>query len=269
MTPNLNPEFTAAPFGAHKTTWGNPTMDTLPHDLLVKTCKELDPISLCRFSRVSKALRVPAEVDEVWLVAHGFRKRLAKSHVLYEVDRMELRRERAQICRSIVEGACTQVGLQYATARSASDMAAQTLLRLSERFSDVRIQDLHMRQSVAYTNTQMFIEGLLTNDWETGRNTFDRVLRDVRIAQDALDDAMVDLRNAEYYEWSAETDVSILRYALGVPLRHRTWLDIEKEWRTALHTWTENDTRENFEEVYRLGVLLSHELGIQDHQLLY
>jgi hypothetical protein len=126
-----------------------------------------------------------------------------------------------------------------------------------------------MRQSVAYTNSAIFIEGLLTGDWETARNTFDRALRDVRTAQDALDNAMVDLRDAEYFEWSAETDVSILRYALGVPLRLRTWLEIEKDWRTALRVWTENDTAENFEDVHRAGVLLSYELGILDHQLIY
>ena len=244
-------------------------MDILPCDLLVKTCKELDPISLCRLSQVSKAFRVPSEDDEVWLIAHGFRKRVTKAHVLYEVDRMESRRSIAETCRDIVSRLSADVALQYATARTASDMTTQTLLRLSDRFSDVRIQDLHMRQSVEYTNSSIFIEGLLTGDWETARNTFDRALRDVRTSQDALDNAMVDLRDAEYFEWSAETDVSILRYALGVPLRLRTWLEIEKEWRTALRVWTENDTSENFEDVYRLGVLLSYELGILDHQLIY
>jgi hypothetical protein len=244
-------------------------MDTLPCDLLVKTFKELDPISLCRLAQVSKAFRVPAEADEVWLVAHGFRKRLTESHVLYEVDRMNSRRTIAQTCRDIVARSSADVALQYSTARAASDMTVQTLSRLSDRFSDVHIHDLHMRQSVQYANTAIFIEGLLTGDWETARNTFDRALRDVRIAQDALDNAMVDLRDAEYFEWSAETDVSILRYALGVPLRLRTWLEIEKEWRTALRVWTENDTAENFEDVHRAGVLLSYELGILDHQLIY
>jgi hypothetical protein len=126
-----------------------------------------------------------------------------------------------------------------------------------------------MRQSVAYTNSEMFIEGLMTGDWETARNSLDRSLQDLRIAQDALDNVMVDLRDAEYFEWSAETDVSILRYALGVPLRLRTWLEIEKEWRASLQKWIENDTLENFEDVHRTGVLLSHELGILDHQLMY
>jgi len=244
-------------------------MDTLPCDLLGKMFKELDPISLCRLSQVSKAFRVPAESDEVWLVSHGFRKRVTQAHVLYEVDRMDSRRSIAETCRDIVERVSGGVALQYATARAASDMATQTLLRLSERFSDVRAQDLHMRQSVAYTNTTIFIDGLMTGDWETARNTFDRALRDVRIAQDALDNAMVDLRDAEYFEWSAETDVSILRYALGVPLRQRTWLEIEKEWRAALRKWFENDSPDNFEDVHRTGVLLSHELGILDHQLIY
>jgi hypothetical protein len=244
-------------------------MDALPCDLLVKTFKELDPISLCRLSQVSKAFRVPAEADEVWLVAHGFRKRLTKSHVLYEVDRMESKRAIAETRREIVGRASASVALQFATTRAASDMTTQTLLRLADRFSDVRAQDLHMRQSVAYTNSSIFIEGLLTGDWETARDTFDRALRDVRISQDALDNAMVDLRDAEYFEWSAETDVSILRYALGVPLRLRTWLEIEKEWRASLQKWIENDTLENFEDVHRTGVLLSHELGILDHQLMY
>jgi len=244
-------------------------MDTLPCDLLVKTCKELDPISLCRLARVSKAFRVPSEDDEVWIVAHGFRKRVTKAHVLYEVDRMDSRRSIADTCRDIVSRVSADVALHYATARAASDMTTQTLLRLSDRFSDVHVQDLHMRQSVAYTNTSTFIEGLMTGDWETARNTFDRALRDVRSAQDALDNVMVDLRDAEYFEWSAETDVSILRYALGVPLRLRSWLEIENDWRAALRKWFENDTPENFEEVHRLGVLLSHELGILDHQLIY
>lgn len=244
-------------------------MDTLPCDLLVKTCKELDPISLCRLSRVSKAFRVPSEDDEVWIAAHGFRKRVTKAHVLYEVDRMDSRRSIADTCRDIVSRFSADVALHYATARAASDITTQTLLRLSDRFSDVRVQDLHMRQSVAYTNAAIFIDGLMTRDWETARNTFDRALRDVRIAQDALDNAMVDLRDAEYFEWSAETDVSILRYALGVPLSLRTWLEIENEWRAALRKWFENDTPENFEEVHRLGVILSHELGILDHQLIY
>ena len=244
-------------------------MNTLPCDLLVKTFKELDPISLCRLSQVSKAFRVSAESDEVWLVAHGFRKRVTKAHVLYEVDRMDSRRSIAETCRDIVNRVSANVALHYATARAASDMTTQTLLRLSDRFSDVRAQDLHMRQSVAYTNTTIFIDGLMTGDWETARNTFDRALRDVRIAQDALDNAMVDLRDAEYFEWSAETDVSILRYALGVPLRLRTWLETENEWRAALRKWFENDTVENFEDVHRMGVLLSHELGILDHQLIY
>lgn len=244
-------------------------MDTLPCDLMVKTFKELDPISLCRLTQVSKAFRVPSEADEVWLVAHGFRKRLTESHVLYEVDRMESRRATAENRRAIVTGASARVALSYATVRAAGDITSQTQLRLSERFSDVHVQDLHMRRSNEYTNSSIFIEGLLIGDWELARNTFDIALRDVRIAQDALDNAMVDLRDAEYFEWSAETDVSILRYSLGVPLRLRTWLDVEKEWRSALHSWTENDTAENFEEVYRLGVLLSFELGIQDHQLIY
>lgn len=244
-------------------------MDTLPCDLLVKTFKELDPISLCRLSRVSKALRVPSEDDEVWIVAHGFRKRVTKAHVLFEVDRMDSRRSIADTCRDIVSRVSADVALHYATARAASDMTTQTLLRLSDRFSDVRVQDLHMRQSVAYTNTSTFIEGLMTSDWETARNTFDRALRDVRTAQDALDNVMVDLRDAEYYEWSAETDVSILRYALGVPLSLRTWLGLENEWRAALRKRFENDTPENFEDVHRIGVLLSHELGILDHQLIY
>jgi hypothetical protein len=236
---------------------------------MVKTFKELDPISLCRLTQVSKAFRVPSEADEVWLVAHGFRKRLTESHVLYEVDRMESRRATAENRRAIVTGASARVALSYATVRAAGDITSQTQLRLSERFSDVHVQDLHMRRSNEYTNSSIFIEGLLIGDWELARNTFDIALRDVRIAQDALDNAMVDLRDAEYFEWSAETDVSILRYSLGVPLRLRTWLDVEKEWRSALHSWTENDTAENFEEVYRLGVLLSFELGIQDHQLIY
>ncbi len=244
-------------------------MDALPCDLLVKTFKELDPTSLCRLSQVSKAFRVPADADEVWLVSHGFRKRVTKAHVLYEVDRMDSRRSIAETCRDIVIRVSADVALHYATARTASDMTTQTLLRLSERFSDVRAQDLHMRRSVAYTNTSTFIDGLMTGDWETARNTFDRALRDVRIAQDALDNAMVDLRDAEYFEWSAETDVSILRYALGVPLRLRTWLEIENEWRAALRKWFENDSPENFEDVHRTGVLLSHELGILDHQLMY
>jgi hypothetical protein len=218
---------------------------------------------------VSKAFRVPSEDDEVWIAAHGFRKRVTKAHVLYEVDRMDSRRSIADTCRDIVSRFSADVALHYATARAASDITTQTLLRLSDRFSDVRVQDLHMRQSVAYTNAAIFIDGLMTRDWETARNTFDRALRDVRIAQDALDNAMVDLRDAEYFEWSAETDVSILRYALGVPLSLRTWLEIENEWRAALRKWFENDTPENFEEVHRLGVILSHELGILDHQLIY
>jgi hypothetical protein len=44
-------------------------MDTLPCDLLGKTFKELDPISLCRLAQVSKAFRVPADADEVWRAA--------------------------------------------------------------------------------------------------------------------------------------------------------------------------------------------------------
>ena len=244
-------------------------MDLLPQDLLLKTFKELDPISLCRLSQVSKAFRVPSEADEVWLVAHGFRKRLTESHVLYEVDRMESRRATAENRRAIVTSARERVALSYATVRAAGDITSQTQLRLSERFSDVHVQDLHMRRSNEYTNSSIFIEGLLIGDWELARNTFDIALRDVRIAQDALDDAMVDLRDAEYFVWSAETDVDILRYSLGVPLRLRTWLDLEREWRFALRSWTENDTAENFEEVHRLGVLLSFELGIQDHQLIY
>jgi hypothetical protein len=182
---------------------------------------------------------------------------------------MESKRAIAETRREIVGRASASVALQFATTRAASDMATQTLLRLSDRFSDVRAQDLHMRKSVAYTNSSIFLEGLFKNDWETARDTFDRALRDVRISQDALDNAMVDLRDAEYFEWSAETDVSILRYALGVPLRLRTWLEIEKEWRAALRAWTENDSSENFQEVHRLGVLLSIELGILDHQLIY
>jgi hypothetical protein len=262
----------AAPFGVHKTTWGNPytfNMDALPQDLLVKTFKQLDPISLCRLSQVSKEFKVHAEDDEVWLVCHGFRKKLTKAHVLYEVDRMETRRARADTCRDIVGGASRRVAMCYSNSRVMSDVTSRTLSRLGERFSDVRIQDLHMRQSVAYTNSEMFIEGLMTGDWETARNSFDRSLQDLRIAQDALNDVMADLRDAEYFEWSADTDVSILRYSLGVPLRLRTWLDVEKEWRTALRLWTENDSPDNFEEVYRLGLLLSHELGILDNQLIY
>jgi hypothetical protein len=148
-------------------------------------------------------------------------------------------------------------------------MTTQAILRLTEHFSEVRVQDLHMRRSVQYTNSTLFVEGLLSGDWELARNTLDRALRDGRIASDVLDNAMEELRNAEYFEWSAETDVSILMYALSVPLRLRTWLEIEKEWRAALRAWTENDISENFQEVHRLGVLLSIELGILDHQLIY
>jgi len=236
---------------------------------MVKTFKELDPISLCRLTQVSKAFRVPSEADEVWLVAHGFRKRLTESHVIYEVDQMESRRATAENRRAIVTGASERVALSYATVRAAGDITSQTQLRLSERFSDVHVQDLHMRRSNEYTNSSIFIEGLLIGDWELARDTYDRALRDVRIAQDVLDDAMVDLREAEYFVWSAETDVDILRYSLGVPLRLRTWLNLERDWRFALQSWTENDTAENFDEVHRLGVLLSFELGIQDHQLIY
>lgn len=244
-------------------------MDTLPCDLLVKTFKELDPISLCRLSQVSKAFRVSADADEAWIVAHGFRKRVTKAHVLYEADHMDSRRQNAAQCRDIVNNASAAVALQYATAREASAAVNAATWRLTDRFSHVRIQDLHMRWSVAYTNSDMYIEGLLTVDWEIARNTLDNAMRDIRMANDTLDNATVDLREAEYFEWSAEIDVSMLRYSLGVPLRLRTWLGIEQEWRAALRTWMENDIPENFAEVHRLGVLLSFELGILDHQLIY
>lgn len=244
-------------------------MDTLACDLLVKTFKELNPISLCRLSQVSKAFRVPADADEVWLVCHGFRKRLTESCVLYELERMESGRQNAERCRDIVANASATVALHYATAREASASVNAATWRLTERFSTAHIRDLHMRRSVAYTNSDMYIEGLLTVDWEIARNTLNNAMRDIRMANDALDNVMVDLRDAEYFEWSAETDVSMLRYSLGVPLRLRTWLGIENEWRAALRTWMENDIPENFAEVHRLGVLLSFELGILDHQLIY
>lgn len=63
----------AAPFGVHKTTWGNPyIMDKLSEDLLQAIFQELDAVTLLTLSRVSKEFQFAADSDSTWKYAHGF-----------------------------------------------------------------------------------------------------------------------------------------------------------------------------------------------------
>jgi len=61
----------AAPFGVHKTTWGNPyNMDKLSDDLICSIFQELDAVTLLTLSLVSKGFQISA--DSAWTYVHGF-----------------------------------------------------------------------------------------------------------------------------------------------------------------------------------------------------
>lgn len=229
-------------------------MDTLPQDLLLKTFVELDPRSLCRLAQVSKAFRVPAESDEVWLVAHGWRKTFSRTLEMWLSTRVEHEAGTLNELDTGVGSLTAHVSLRCAEVLEARDSMFQALDRLTAQFSNVSLRAL---QDNIYT------EPRLTTHLEIERKRFDRALRNHRTAQDALDAIMVQFRTNERLAMATRLELLLLKHSLSTPLALRTWLAAEIQWRSAHIRWTYQDTPENSSEANRLESLLYFALGLE------
>lgn len=229
-------------------------MDMLPQDLLLKTFKELDPISLCRLAQVSKAFRVPAETDEVWLVAHGWQKTFSRKLELWLSTRVDHEARHINELDTGVGSLTAHVSLRCGEVVEARDSMSRALDRLTAQFSNVSLRAL---QDNIYT------EPRLTEHWEIERKRFDRALRNHRSSQDALDVIMEQYRIAERLAMATRLELLVFKHALGTPLALRTWLATEIQWRSAHIRWTYQDTPENSSEAYRLESALYFALGLE------
>ena len=229
-------------------------MDTLPQDLLLKTFKELDPISLCRLAQVSKAFRVPAESDEVWLVAHGWQKTFSRTLELWLSTRVDHETRYLPELDTGVGSLTAHVSLRCAEVVEARDSMSRALDRLTTQFSNVSPRAL---QGNIYT------EPRLTTHWGIERKRFDRALRNRRSAQDALDAMMEQFRKAERLAIATRLELHLLKHSLSTPLALRTWLATEIQWRGAHIRWTYQDTPENSSEAYRLESVLYFALRLE------
>lgn len=229
-------------------------MDTLPQDLLLKTFKELDPRSLCRLAQVSKAFRVPAESDEVWLVAHGWPKTFSRKLELWLSTRVDHETRYLNELDTGVGSLTAHVSLRCAEVVEARDSMSRALDRLTAQFSNVSPRAL---QDNIYT------EPRLTAHWDIERKRFDRALRNHGIAQDALDAMMVQFRTTERLAMATRLELLLLQHSLSTPLVLRTWLDTEIQWRSAHIRWTYQDTLENSSEADRLESALYFALVLE------
>jgi len=229
-------------------------MDTLPRDLLLKTFKELDPCSLCRLAQVSKAFRVPAEADEVWLVAHGWPKTFSRNLKLWLSNRVGHETRYLNELDTGVGSLTAHVSLRCAEVVEARDSMSRALVRLTTQFSNVSPRTL---QDNIYTEPQ------LTTHWKIERKRFDRALRNRRAAQDALDAMMEQFRTGERLVLATRLEMLILKRSLSTTLALRTWLATEIQWRTAHIRWTYQDTSENSSEAYRLESALYFAMGLK------
>lgn len=258
MVQRLNLIYAAAPFGVHKSTRRNLThfisMDTLPQDLLLKTFKELDPCSLCRLAQVSKAFRVPAEADEVWLAANGWPKTFSRKLEMWLSTRVDHETRYLNELDTGVGSLTAHVSLRCAEVVEARDSMSRALDRLTAQFSKVSLRDL---QDNIYTQRR------LSTHWEIERKRFDRALRNRGVAQDALDAMMVQFRTAERLALATRLEMRILKHSLSTSLALRTWLATEIQWRAAHIRWTYQDTSENSSEAYRLESELYFAMGLK------
>jgi hypothetical protein len=229
-------------------------MDTLPQDLLLKTFKELDPRSLCRLAQVSKAFRVPAESDEVWLVAHGWQKTFSRTFETWLSTRVDHETHLLNELDTGVGSLTAHVSLRCAEVVEAHDSMSRALDRLKAQFSNVSPRAL---QDNIYT------EPRLTAHWDIERKRFDRVLRKRVVAQDALDAMMVQFRTNERLAMATRLEMLILKHSLRTPLALRTWLGTEIQWRSAHIRWTYQNTPENSSEAYRLESALYLAMGLE------
>jgi hypothetical protein len=229
-------------------------MDTLPQDLLLKTFKELDPRSLCRLAQVSKAFRVPAESDEVWLVAHGWPKTFSRTLELWLSTRVHHETRYINELDTGVGSLTAHVSLRCAEVVEARDSMSRALDRLTAQFSKVSLRDL---QDNIYTDPR------LTTNWEIERKRFDRALGNHGISQRALDAIMEQFRTTERLAMATRLELLILKHSLSTPLALRTWLATAIQWRGAHIRWTYQDTPENSSEAYRLESALYFALGLE------
>jgi len=229
-------------------------MDALPQDLLLTTFKELDPCSLCRLAQVSKAFRVPAEADEVWLVAHGWPKTFSRKLKLWLSTRVNHETRYLDELDTGVGSLTAHVSLRCAEVVEARDSMSWALDRLTTQFSNVSPRAL---QDNIYTEPQ------LTTHWDIERKRFDRALRNHGVAQDALDAIMVQFSANERLAMATRLELLLLKHSLSTPLALRTWLAAEIQWRGAHIRWTYQDTPENSSEAYRLESALYFALGLE------
>jgi hypothetical protein len=229
-------------------------MDTLPQDLLLKTFKELDPISLCRLAQVSKAFRVPAESDEVWLVAHGWPKTFTRTLELWLSTRVDHETHLLNELDTGVGSLTAHVSLRCSEVVEARDSLSRALDRLTAQFSNISPRALQ---------NNIYIEPRLTAHWGIERKRFDRALRNHGIAQEALNAAMKQFRKAERLAIATRLELRLLKHSLSTPLAIRTWLATEIQWRGAHIRWTYQDTPENSSEVYRLESILYFALRLE------
>jgi hypothetical protein len=229
-------------------------MDALPQDLLLKTFKELDPRSLCRLAQVSKAFRVSAEADEVWLVAHGWQKTFSRTLETWLSTRVDYETQYLNELDTGVGSLTAHVSLRCAEVVEARDSMYRALDRLTAQFSNVSLRAL---QDNNYT------EPRLTAHWGIERKRFDRALRNHGVAQEALDAMMVQFRTGERLAMATRLEMLVFKHALGTPLALRTWLATEIQWRSAHIRWTYQDTPENSSEAYRLESALYFAMGLK------
>jgi len=229
-------------------------MDTLPQDLLLKTFKELDPRSLCRLSQVSKAFRVPAESEEVWLVAHGWQKKFSRTLKMWLSTRVNHETGTLNEVDTGVGNLTAHVSLRCAEVVEARDSMSRALDRLTAQFSNISFRAL---QDNIYT------EPRLTAHWDIERKRFDRALRNHRSAQESLDAIMEQFRTTERLAMATRLELLLLKHSLSTPLALRTWLDTEIQWRSAHIRWTYQDTPENSSEADRLESALYFALGLE------
>jgi hypothetical protein len=229
-------------------------MDALPQDLLLKTFKELDPRSLCRLAQVSKAFRVPAESNEVWLVAHGWQKTFSRTFETWLSTRVDHETQYLNELDTGVGSLTAHVSLRCAEVVEARDSMSRALDRLTAQFSKVSLSAL---QDNIYTQRR------LSTHWEIERKRFDRALRNRGVAQDALDAMMVQFRTGERLAMATRLEMLLLKHSLRTPLALRTWLAAEIQWRGAHIRWTYQNTPENSSEAYRLESALYLAMGLE------
>jgi hypothetical protein len=229
-------------------------MDMLPQDLLLKTFKELDPLSLCRLAQVSKAFRVPAESDEVWLVAHGWPKTFSRTFELWLSTRVHHETHFLNELDTGVGSLTAHVSLRCAEVVEARDSMSRELDRLTAQFSNISPRALQ---------NNIYIEPRLTAHWRIERKRFDRALRNHGIAQEALNATMKQFRTTERLAIATRLELRLLKHSLSTPLAIRTWLATEIQWRCAHIRWTYQDTPENSSEAYRLESILYFALRLE------